>query len=334
MTLSLKADAGRVSISGVLRKASGLSAAGLIASALALPTSILLGRWLGAYNYGRAQWVLIFYGYAALLRTGAFDGASRAIVHHRYRGEPEEAVKVQNVGLSVELAFAVFPGAALALAALAVDDPLRRLGLLLAPIAAITGTLAACLGGLRAVREEFAIVARITTLRGFLYPALTLMGASLIGPAALFVVPPVTDIIVSIGYALSGGRLDIHVDLNRRIIGRLLRTGIPFGLLAIVYWAYRLVGSTAVAFALPPVALGIYVFAAGPVAVLARAVASLHAVIRPVLWGRLAREEGEHSWADDTRHLTWVMLIVGGAATSVGQAVFGPMVRAAAPQFH
>jgi O-antigen/teichoic acid export membrane protein len=315
----------------LLRRAGGLSGASILASLLALPTTLLAARWLGATDFGRAQFVVLLYSYAGLLRTGAFEGGVRSFVHHRRTGDLDRALKDQNVGFSVDVAASLLPGLALAGAALFADDGLRVLGLALAPLAAVTTTAAAYLAGMHTAREHFGLVARVNVLRAVLLPVLVLGGVVTIGAPAVFVGPILADGASLAVYLVTRSSLSLRWDFDRATAGGLVRTGFPLGALAVVYWAYRLLGSSSVALAESAGLLGIYTFAAAPVTVLTRAISGLQTVIMPGLWGSMAGEG--RRWVADGVRLTGLIAVVAGLATNLAQAGFPPLVHLVAGRF-
>lgn len=121
-----------LSLRRLVRQARGLSAVSIIGPAVAFPVSLLVARWTSPGDFGEAQVVLLAYMYAALFRSGTFEAASRAVVHHRARGEKRDAIHLQNVGVTVELGVSLLPGIALFVAAFFTSDPLRIVGFLLA----------------------------------------------------------------------------------------------------------------------------------------------------------------------------------------------------------
>ncbi len=67
-------------------------------------------HWLGPARYGDAQFVLLLYLYATLIRSGVFEGSVRSVIDHLARGEEKEAREAQNVGVSYELVVSALPG--------------------------------------------------------------------------------------------------------------------------------------------------------------------------------------------------------------------------------
>jgi O-antigen/teichoic acid export membrane protein len=109
--------------------------------------------------------------------------------------------------------------------------------------------------------------------------------------------------------------------------------GFPLGLLAEVYWAYRLVGSSSVAIASSSFVLGLYTFAAAPIAVATSAIGGIQAVLLPTIWRELGRGAAGAVWTRHAERITIAMALIAAAVTGLGQAGFAPMVMAFLPSF-
>lgn len=313
--------------------ASGLSAVTLVSPALALPAGIVAARWLGPDRYGRAQAVLFLFLLASLVRTGVFEGGVRAYVHAVAVGNHEGARRAQNVAVTLETVVSAVPGLLLLTGALFVDDSIRRRGLLLAPLAVVATSFSSYLSGLYVARERFSTVARASLVRAVLAPGLMVLGIPVIGAVAVIAAPVVADLAVIAVLVAARPRLGLRVEFDATLARPLIRTGLPLGLAAIVYWAYRLVGSGSIALTQPPVEYGIYAFAAIPVTVLARGISTLHTVLMPAVWGEMADARRAESWGRPAARATILLVVTAGALTSVCHAGFGPVVHLLTPRF-
>jgi O-antigen/teichoic acid export membrane protein len=100
-----------------------------------------------------------------------------------------------------------------------------------------------------------------------------------------------------------------------------------------VYWAYRLVGSSSIAIASSSYVLGLYTFAAAPIAVATSAIGGIQAVLLPAIWRELGRGASGPVWIRHAERITIAMALVAATVTSLGQAGFAPMVMAFLPSF-
>jgi O-antigen/teichoic acid export membrane protein len=322
-----------LSLRDVVRRASGLSAASIFGAAVSGPTMFLAGRWLGPVDFGRAQFVLLVYFYASLFRSGMFDGGMRTFIDRSARGDVEGARRAEEVGYSGEVLVSLVPGIALFVAAAFAEDNLRRLGFALAPIAVMASSLNAFLSGRRIARQQFPGVARASVVRAVVACGGTLAGIAIFGPAAVFVAPIVADVMATAALAIERPRLSLGLRFDRAERRTLLRVGFPLGAAAVVYWAYRTVGSASIAVGGDAHALGIYTFAAAPVAVALRLFASLQTVLMPGLWTEMAADVSTGRWQDDGRRLTVFTALLAGFGTNVAQALVPPLVTLVASSF-
>lgn len=323
----------RLSLRRLVRAASGLSLATLLSPALALGASVLAARWLGPDAYGRGQAVLLVYLLASLVRTGIFEGGVRAYVHAAASGDYEAARRAQNVAFTIESIVSLVPGMLLLAGAFFVDDHIRRTGFLLAPVAVLATSVASYLNVLHVARERFSVISWSALIRAVVAPAALLVTIPRFGAVAVVLSPIVADVAVITILFVARPRLELHVTFDAAIARPLLRTGLPLGLAAIVYWAYRLVGSTSVALARSPLEYGIFAFAATPVTVLARGIASMHTVLMPAIWGEIGDEERTGKWGRPAARTTILLAVMAGALCSACQAGFGPAVYVLAPKF-
>lgn len=323
----------RLALGRLVRAASGLSAAAIVSPVLALPAGLVAARWLGPESFGRGQTVLLLYMLATLLRTGVFEGGVRAYVHRAGSGDMDGACRAQNVAFTLESLFSVIPGLVLAAGAFGVEDNIRATGLFLAPLAVLATSVSSYLSALHVARESFGTVARATLVRAFVAPATLLVATGLFGAVGIFVSPIIADLVTIVLLARARPGLGLQFRLDWRAARPLLQAGFPLGLGAVVYWAYRLVGSSAVALAKSAADYGLYSYAVVPATIMARAVASLHTALTPAVWTEMADKRRSGAWGRSAGMATVLLGILAGAATNLGQAVFGPAVQVVAPSF-
>jgi O-antigen/teichoic acid export membrane protein len=321
-----------MSLRRLLRTSSGLSASALLSPALATPAAFVAARWLGPAAYGQGQAVLLLYMLASLVRSGAFEGGVRAAIHALAVGDEARARRVQNVAVTVETAVSAVPGVLLLAGLLVVEGSVRRSGLILAPIAVVLTSVSGYLSALHAARERFDIVARAAAVRAVVAPVSLLVLIPSAGALAIFLAPMIGDLVAAFYLFRARPRLGLAFDADRTVARDLVRAGFPIGLAAIVYWAYRLVGSSVVAVAGTPAEYGRYAFAALPVTVLSRAVGSTHTVLLPAVWGELSAPT-ERGFGRPAARVTVTVAMLAGLLTTAGHVAFGPIVHVVAPRF-
>jgi O-antigen/teichoic acid export membrane protein len=114
---------------------------------------------------------------------------------------------------------------------------------------------------------------------------------------------------------------------------RLVAAGLPLGLGSIVYWVYRMVGTTSVALATTARTLGLYAFAVGPITILTRTLAMADGVLTPVLWEEMASDSEQRTWVPHATRITIALAVAAAVVTNLSQAGFGPVVGIVVPSF-
>jgi O-antigen/teichoic acid export membrane protein len=317
----------------ILRSASGLSAASLIGSVLAVGAGFLAAHWLGPARYGDGQFVLLIYLYATLMRSGVFEGSVRAVIDHLAHDRPDEARRAQNVGVSFELVVSAVPGIALTIVGFFVSPGAVQLGLFLAPIAVVASSGSSFLSTLWSSRSRFDVVGKVAVAQAILGPILLVALVATIGTAGIFIAPALNSIVSAALYFVFRPPLELRPSFDTRAARPYLRVGFPLGLLAEVYWAYRLVGSSSIAIASSSFVLGLYTFAAAPIAVATSAIAGIQAVLLPTIWRELGRGAAGPAWIRHAERITIAMALIAAAVAGLGQAGFAPMVMAFLPSF-
>ncbi len=300
----------------ILRSASGLSGASLIGSVLAVGAGFLAAHWLGPARYGDGQFVLLIYLYATLMRSGVFEGSIRSVIDHLARGEVDQARDAQNVGVSFEMVVSALPGIALAIVELFVSPGAVRLGLFLAPVAVTASSGSSFLSTLWSARSRFDVVGKVAVAQAILGPVFLVALVAAIGTPGVFLAPALASLLTAALYFAFRPPLGLRPSFDTRAARPYLRVGFPLGLLAEVYWAYRLVGSSSIALASSSFALGLYTFAAAPIAVATSAIGGIQAVLLPTIWRELSRGAGGPNWSRHAERITIAMALI--AATAAG----------------
>ncbi len=254
---------------------------------LAVGAGFLAAHWLGPARYGEGQFVLLIYLYATLIRSGVFEGSIRSFIDHLAHDQPDEARHAQNVGFSFEMVVSALPGVALVIVGFFVSSGAVQLGLFLAPVAVLASSGSSFLTTLWSSRSRFDVVGKVAVAQAILGPVLLIALVATIGTAGIFIAPAVNSMVSAALYFVFRPPLGLRPSFDTTAARPYLRVGFPLGLLAEVYWAYRLVGSSSVAIASSSFVLGLYTFAAAPIAVATSAISGIQAVLLPTIWREL-----------------------------------------------
>ncbi len=300
---------------------------------LAVGAGFLAAHWLGPARYGDGQFVLLIYLYATLFRSGVFEGSIRSVIDHLAHDQPEAARHAQNVGVSFEMVVSALPGIALVIVGFFISSGAVQLGLFLAPVAVIASSGSGFLSTLWSSRSRFDVVGKVAVAQAILGPMLLVVLVATIGTAGIFIAPAVSSIVSAGLYFLFRPPLGLRPSFDTRAAGPFLRVGFPLGLLAEVYWAYRLIGSTSIAIASSSFVLGLYTFAAAPIAVATSAIGGIQAVLLPTIWRELSRGASGPAWTRHAERITIAIGLIAASVAGLGQAGFAPLVMAFLPSF-
>ncbi len=317
----------------ILKHSMKLSAGSLAGIVLSFGATIIVARMLGPDMLGQVNFVLLWLGYAGLIRLGLLDAGHREMADRLGRGEQDEARRVQNHALSGEALWSVVPASLLLCASLLADEPLRRVGFVIAPLIYLATIASRVLASTHLVYQHFGIYGRMNAVRSIGQPLL-LMGLVLwIGAYAYFIAPLIIEWTVVALYLLRGPSLGLRWELNGAALRRLLRYGAAFGLGNLVYWAYRLVGSTSVAMWFSVQDLGYYTFVAMFVTVALQVFGDFSGVLTPILWSSVGKSQDTRQFHREYTRLTVFVVVAGCMVANLAQAGFGPFISLAVPQF-
>jgi len=212
-------------------------------------------------------------------------------------------------------------------------DPIRRVGFILAPLTFLGAALSRMLSGIHFAHQRFGLYTRLNLVRAITQPLLLLGLVFVIGPYTLFVVPAIVEWGLCILYLLFAPPLDLKWHFDKKTAGRLMRAGLPLGLQALVYWAYRLTGLTSVAVWLTTQQLGYYAFSAKLIDLSIRPFSDFGAILMPGLWTEIGRAGNAHNFAHDAIRISLLMMAATCSVANLFQAGFGPLVEGLVPKF-
>lgn len=317
----------------ILRNSSKLTVVGLVGTALNFPVSIVVARKLGPDLLGQASVVLLWLTYSGLIHIGVFEAGQREIIHSLGQEKFERARYYQNLSLTSELLWGLIPASVLFVAAFFFHDPIRRVGLLLATVTYLGAALSRMLSSVHFAHKRFGLCARFNLIRAVATPLLMFGLVFVIGPYTLFVVPLLVEWGLCFAYVFYAPSLNLDWNFNGKEAGRLMRVGLPLGLQALVYWAYRLIGLTAVATWLSTQQLGYYVFGAKLIDLALRPFSDYGAILTPTLWAEFGRTGNIHNFSQDAVRISLFMTAATCMVANLFQAGFRPLVQLILPTF-
>lgn len=329
---STQAEPSKLNPLTMLGKSSWLTLGTQIGAVLNFAASLLVARTLGPEQLGTVSLVTLALLYASFMRLGIFDGGERELLDRLGRGHHAEAERIQRIALTGELLWSLLPALGLLAMSLAFADPVRQIGFLLAPLMALGTTLYRLLMRLHLAHQQLNLVAPINAVRAIGLPALTVGLLYLIGPFSLLVAPLVIEWVL-VGVYLLRTPLHLRPSLDLATLRQLIRIGLPLSLMGLIYWTYRLVGVSSVAFFLPVRDLGYYNFVSGPINIILVAFAEFSAILTPTLWSELGRAGTADRLSRECASITIFTTLIACFLTNLAQAGFRPFVVLVAPAF-
>ncbi len=152
--------------------------------------------------------------YASFLRLGIFEGGERELIDRLGQGRTAEANRVQRIAFTGDLLWSLLPAAGLLAMSAAFDDPIRRIGFVLAPLMFIGTTLYRRLMQLYLARQRFDVVAPVNAIRALGQPLLMIGLLFVIGPLSLLVAPLLIEWLLVGVYLRWAPRLDLRRSLR------------------------------------------------------------------------------------------------------------------------
>lgn len=317
----------------ILRNSAKLSAANLLAVVLGFLTSVIVARQLGPELLGAIGLVTLSALYAGLVQPGAWSAAAREVPSLLAAGKDDEALRIQNVGLTFDIGFSIGPAVAMLVAAQLYSIPVVRYGLMLAAVAHVLNVATNDYVDTYSVRQRFGVVATIAAAAAMTSQVFTLTTVWWIGPYSVLLAPLIA---VGARWAVirwKGPRNRVAVVWDSGEIKRLLRVGLVLTALGLFYWGFRTVDRASVARWSSWEDLGYYTFVAMLINTAILLVSDTTKVLQPVLWARLGSEDRVEAVAPEVTRYALVLLLITCVLVNVGQALFAVLVYSAMPRF-
>ncbi|HXQ24451.1 MAG TPA: oligosaccharide flippase family protein [Candidatus Acidoferrales bacterium] len=318
----------------ILRSSSKLSAASLVGMVLSFAVSLMTGRILGPENVGVLALVGVWTFYTQLVRPGFLAAATRDMPHLIGRGELDEARRIQNIGMTGELAFVLLPFSIVFVAGFFYDTPLVRSAMWVAAVASAATTLQGMLSSTFAAYQRFDVLTRIRFVMSMVSPIGILLTLRWLGVFSPLVMPAVTGMAVLAIVWYYRDVIQYRPAWDWATGLDLMKVGLPLVALTFVGWAYFMSDRPALlAAGVSLTTLGYYSFASNLVRGMGQMTWDFTAVFQPMLYQEMGRQGSARGVSQNLLRV-WVPYTAAGCAvTTFGQAGFGALVDWVAPKF-
>jgi O-antigen/teichoic acid export membrane protein len=272
-------------------------------------------------EYGTYGLLILWLTYVNLATPGTNVAASREIPILLGKGQEKNAIRVQNISLSVELLFTIVPAAVIIIAAFFYTETVMRIGLLIIAVGFVATRLSTLWANMIFVRERFNTVAMVNIIIAVVAPIVVFASLPWLKVYAMILGVPAAFIIAAV-YYLAKGNIGYRFTLDRREITRLTKVGIVLQGLTIVIMAFRMADRTIIASMLSLEQLGLYVFATGFLTYGLSIFEDFARVLQPILWRHAGTAESVFKGFQDTRRIAVYLALGTGIVTPLAQMVF------------
>jgi len=321
-----------LSIISIARNSLKFTSVKTIAALAGLGVTLYAATILLPEEYGTYGLLILWLTYVSLVTPGTNIAASREIPILLGKGQQEDALKVQNISLSAELAFTIVPAAAIVGAAFFYTEPVMRWGLLIIAVCFIAMRLSGLWSNMVFIRERFNTVAIVSIIAAVVAPVVVLATLPSLKVYAMVLGAPVAFIISAVYYFAKGG-IGFRFSFDRREIVRLTKVGIVLQGLVVVIMAFHMADRTIIASTLSLEQLGLYVFATGFLTYGLSFFDDFARVLQPVLWRHAGTAESVYKGFQDTRRIAVYLALGTGIVIPLAQMAFMLIATLLTPKY-
>ncbi len=238
----------------------------LITRAIGIPKQMLIARLLSPEAYGIIGVVTLWQTFAGLCSLGTASAANREVPYLVGKGRLEEAVYVQNIGVTSDLIIRIGPFIALIIASFAYSDPVFRIGLVIIAFFLVINSLQANIDLMCFARQEYKLVFRGRFIGAVVGAATVVALIHHFHIYAIFI-SLLVSATTALLYYLKFQNIDFRFQLEWTEVKSLMGGGVVFVILGLIYNGFRLVDRTIGAYfesagRLSMHDFGLYIFAA------------------------------------------------------------------------
>ncbi|HLG71777.1 MAG TPA: lipopolysaccharide biosynthesis protein [Chloroflexota bacterium] len=317
----------------LLRNSSKLSGANLLSTLVGFPVNIFVARLLGPDLLGAAGFIMLWQFYATLAKPNMFAAAYREMPGLLAQGKRDQAVRIQNIGITAEGMAMLAITAVLFGASFSQSDMLLRYGIMLTAGAFAVAQVYYFANQVQWAHQRFGLIARLTAIAGFGSTAFTLASVWWLKAYAVVLAPAMGTLVACAGCRIWAGPSTYRPHVDGQEMWRLAKVGVPLALGGLFYWAFRTVDRTVVAAGLSLAELGYFTFAMQFVNVAIGFVSDFGNVAQPALWAAMTPGGSPASLGGQIQRLSLVILLATCAAANLAQAGFGAFVLWFVPNF-
>ena len=309
-----------ISIINIARNSLKFTSVNFVVAIISYVVTIYVATILVPEEYGIFGFLGLWSMYAGVIGPGIFSAGSREIPVLLGREKGEEALRIQNVSITVELFYSIIPFVIILGASFFYSEPILKFGLIIIATSYLASRVVGFWSGINFIRERFNIVAKAKVI-SLISPLVIAASVYWLKVYALLIAPLITSVISGI-YYYKKGPINFHFTFDRAEVVRLVKIGVVLQGLALIFWAFRLADRTIIASTLSLEQLGLYVFAIGFIMYARTLFGDFGRVLQPVLWREAGKADSIHEGFQDTQRITIYLALFAAVLIPIVQLGF------------
>lgn len=315
-----------ISVTNIIKQSTKLNIVAIITGIISIPKNIFIAMVLLPEDFGLISFLGLWSMYAGMIKPGILEAGQREIPFLSGKGEKNEALRIQNISISGNLLYSIFPFIVILCASLFFSNQLIKIGLVIIAVAFILANLVGCWGGVNFIRQKFSLIAKgnfissICTIGAIiaLVPWLKIYGVLL---------APIIGTVVKGVYYWKKGKINYHFQFDWQEIVRLSKVGIVLSLLGLVFWGFRLTDRTIIAAFLSLKQLGFYAYAMVFITSGWNFFANFGRVLQPIAWEHSGRGQNTIDVFSGTGRIAIYLALITAIAIPLSQLGFYLLVN-------
>lgn len=321
-----------ISLINIAKQSAKFNFVNIINNILYVPKSIVIAMLLVPNDYGIISFLGLWSMYATLINPGLLSARSREMPHLLGSNNEKQAIRIQNTSHSSDLVYSLIPFVVILSASFFFSNRILKIGFILTALAYALNHFVDYWRGVNFVRQYFSLVAKADLIKSVSTIGITVVFIFWFKIYAVLVAPIIGAFLAGI-YYWKKGKIGYQFLFDWPEAKRLFKIGIPFSMLALVFWGCRLVDKTIIACFLPLNELGIYSYATVFMFLGMTFLSDLGNILNPILWTKASEAENGTLVFYDTKRITVYLSILTAIMIPLSQLCFYLLVQLLTTKF-
>lgn len=272
-----------ISIKSIIKQSAKFNAVGIVSFLLKIPTQLVIGAFLLPKEYGIISFVALWTLYGGLLNPGTLLTAHREVPYLLGKKEENRAKLIQNISISSDIIWSSLPFLVILTASFFWPDRIIKIALFITGINFAITRLAGYWSTFNFARQNFTLIAIGRLINAIAISIFTITAIYWLKIYAVLLAPIFSGLLMFL-YYLKKGSIGYCFRLDWVEIKKLVKIGIVFSLLGLIYYGHRMADRTIIAAYLPLRELGLFTFAMAFILFVVNFLADFGRVLEPILW--------------------------------------------------